>query len=57
MKTEKKKSVQVQCPVCGYRMPIFYTEETECRKLKVPCKGRHCKNIIEVTIKDGQQIK
>lgn len=53
MKEEKR----VTCPVCGYRMPISFTEDAECSGVYVLCKGRKCKNVIEIKIKKGQQIK
>ena len=54
MDREKKRVV---CPVCGYRMPISYTEDAKCDGVYVPCKGRYCNHLIEVKIKKGQQIK
>lgn len=55
--SEKGKEKRVICPVCGYRMPISYSEEAECEGVYVPCKGRNCTHIFEVKIKKGQQIK
>lgn len=49
--------VKVRCPACGYIMPVSYTEDAECHGIYVSCKGRNCKNIFEVIIKQGQQYK
>ena len=57
MKINKKKYTQVVCPECGYRMPLFFTEEAECKGILVACKGRKCSHIFEVIIQNGQQIK
>lgn len=57
MKINKKKYTQVVCPECGYRMPLFFTEEAECKGIQVACKGRKCSHIFEVIIQSGQQIK
>lgn len=48
---------KVRCPVCGYIMPLMYTEEAECHGVYVSCKGRNCRNVFEVIIKNGQQRK
>lgn len=48
---------QVSCPVCGYRMPVFFSSSAECRGLYVTCKGRGCKNRFEITVKNGEQTK
>ena len=42
---------KVKCPYCGYEMPIFYCEETDCKKLWVKCKGKNCKKEFEIIIK------
>lgn len=57
MNIDRTKYAQVQCPKCGYRMPLFYTNEAECNGVRVACKGRKCSNIFEVKIKNGKQIK
>lgn len=57
MKIDRKKYTQVVCPACGYRMPLFFTEEAESKGVQVACKGRKCSNVFEVKIKYGQQIK
>lgn len=57
MNVDRKKYTQVQCPACGYRMPLFFTAEAECKGVQVACKGRKCSHIFEVKIKNGQQIK
>lgn len=57
MENEKKKRIKVICPNCGYEMPITYGPESECVGVFVSCKGRNCKNVFEVKIKDGQQYR
>lgn len=42
---------KVECPYCGYRMPIFYDDKAECHGLTVRCKGRNCKKEFEIKIK------
>ena len=41
---------KVECPFCGYKMPIFYTEEAQCRGLFIKCKGKKCKKEFEIKI-------
>jgi len=54
---DRKQYCQVTCPACGYRMPVFFTEEAECHGVQVSCKGRDCTNVFEVIIEKGRQIK
>lgn len=51
------KMVNVECPACGYRMPIRYTEQADSKGLYVTCKGRNCKHVFEVKIEKGKQVK
>ncbi len=55
MNREDEKRVQVRCPKCGYRMPVYYTEIASCRGVFVTCKGRNCKTRFEVIIQNGSQ--
>lgn len=48
---------QVECPECGYKMPVFYGSASECSGVAVSCKGRNCHAVFEVKIKKGKQIK
>lgn len=58
MNKKKQKMMQVECPYCGYKMPIFYDEDAESKGIHVTCKGRNCKHVFEVRIEQGkQQIK
>lgn len=57
MEIDKEKHAQVKCTECGYKMPIFYTEEANCEGVLIPCKGRHCSNVFELKINNGKQIK
>ena len=48
---------QVSCPVCGYRMPIFFSSAADCKGLYVTCKGRGCKHRFEISVENGKQEK
>ena len=52
-----KNTVRVECPVCGYKMPVSYTGEAECKGVMVACKGRNCHAVFELKIEKGKQIK
>lgn len=54
---DKKTKAQIECPCCGYKMPIFYDRTAESKGIQVACKGRNCKHIFEVIIHQGKQIK
>lgn len=48
---------KVRCPACGYQMPIFIDKEATVRGLFVKCKGKNCKHIFEIKVKNGKQVK
>lgn len=48
---------KVQCPYCGYKMPLTKNETAECNGIFVRCKGQKCKKVFEVKIKNGKQVK
>lgn len=48
---------RVECPYCGYSMPIFYIEKSACHGVTIQCKGRNCGKKFEIKIKNGEQIK
>lgn len=52
-----KMMQQVICPKCGYRMPLFFDKDAESHGVRAACKGRNCKHVFEVKIKQGQQVK
>jgi len=54
--TKSKRTVQVKCPVCGYHMPLFYADGAVCEGVMVSCKGRNCRAVFELNIKDGKQM-
>ncbi len=54
---DNEKRIKVTCPVCGYEMPIRYSQQAECKGVFVSCKGRNCRCIFEVKIEKGQQYK
>lgn len=43
---------RVECPECGYLMPIEYDESASCHGVFVRCKGRGCGCIFEIIIAD-----
>ena len=45
------ESKKIECPYCGYKMPIFYTKEAKCKGIWVKCKGKNCKKEFEIKIK------
>lgn len=52
METASDNRERVICPVCGYKMPIFYDHDAKCSGVYVKCKGRDCGKIIEIIIRD-----
>lgn len=46
------KLSKVVCPHCGYKMPIFYNENTISKNIYVRCKGKKCKKIFEIKINE-----
>ncbi len=54
---KKKQSLRVECPKCGYKMPIYYDETAECKGVTISCKGRNCHHVFEIKIEHGKQIK
>ncbi len=45
-----KKRNKIKCPYCGYKMPLYYDENSICKGVFVICKGRMCKKEFEVKI-------
>lgn len=41
---------KVECPYCGYKMPIRYGKNAIARGIFVQCKGRNCKKYFEIKI-------
>ena len=46
---------RVICPYCGYRLPLSYSSNSNCKEILVICKGRSCKKSFNLIIKDGVQ--
>ena len=42
---------KVKCPYCGYIMPIQYDKGAICKGVFVRCKGKNCKKIFEIKLK------
>lgn len=47
---KNKEYKKVQCPYCGYKMPIYCNRDSESHGLWVVCKGRNCKRRFEIKI-------
>lgn len=47
----------VQCPYCGYKMPIKIAPHAFCKGVFVRCKGKHCKKEFEIIINENKEIK
>lgn len=45
-----KKRKKVKCPYCGYKMPLYYDENSICKGVFIICKGRMCKKEFEIKI-------
>ena len=42
---------KVECPYCGYKMPIEYDKQkSKPKRIFVKCKGRNCKKEFEIKI-------
>lgn len=52
-----KTSNRVTCPYCGYKMPLSIEEHANCNGVVLSCKGRNCKRVFELVVKDGVQFK
>lgn len=48
---------RVICPFCGYAMPVFFGNNSQCSALKMQCKGRKCRKTFEIKIEKGKQIR
>ena len=46
---------RVICPYCGYRLPMWYSSNSNCKEILAICKGRYCKKSFNLIIKDGVQ--
>ena len=46
----EKVKLQVSCPYCGYRMPIFYDPEAISSGVYARFKGKSCKKEFEIKI-------
>lgn len=47
---------RVECPFCGYKMPITFSKDAKCSGIFVKCKGKNCKKVFEIKI-DKKQVK
>lgn len=46
--------MQIICPHCGYKMPIFAAKDAICRGIWVRCKGRKCGKEFEIKIQENK---
>ncbi len=47
---------KIQCPFCGYEMPIYKDKNAIAKCVYVKCKGRNCKRLFEINI-ENKKIK
>ena len=52
---EQLTMMQVKCPYCGYRMPVFYEDDAMSKDVHIVCKGRNCRKLFEIRITEGKQ--
>lgn len=45
-----KKKQKIKCPFCGYEMPIYFDDKSECKGVFIRCKGRNCKKVFEIKL-------
>ena len=43
-------SGRVQCPYCGYLLPVWWEDTAIAEGIWVRCKGKHCKKLIEIKL-------
>lgn len=59
LKTEERDKLcsikNVECPYCGYLLPMLYNKDTNVNNLLITCKGRQCKKSFVLNIKHGIQ--
>ena len=48
---------KVKCPYCGYGMPLRLSQTADCKGIFIKCKGKNCKQIFEIKVKNGRQVK
>ena len=53
----KENPRKVECPYCGYMMPIFYDKTAHSDGVTVTCKGRKCHAVFTIKIISGEQVK
>lgn len=46
--------IQIVCPYCGYKMPVFAGENALCHGIWVRCKGRKCSKDFEIKIPENK---
>ena len=52
-----QKMRMVKCPYCGYEMPLRLSQTADCKGVFIKCKGKNCKQIFEIKINNGKQVK
>lgn len=51
MKKQENELKKVECPFCGYKMPVYQAEDAKATGIFVRCKGRNCKKLFEIRVK------
>lgn len=42
---------KVECPYCGYKMPVYLAVYAKSTGIFIRCKGRNCKKLFEICVK------
>lgn len=45
---DRKALRQIICPYCGYRMPLWCTDEAASKGIFAVCKDKNCKKLFEI---------
>ncbi len=46
----QENKLKLECPHCGYKMPILKGKEAKCKDIWVKCKNPKCKKEFEIKI-------
>lgn len=46
---------RVICPYCGYKLPIYFSSNSNCSEISLICKGRGCKKKFNLIVRAGVQ--
>lgn len=48
---------KIKCPYCGYTMPVRFNDTSFSKGVFIKCKGKNCKQVFEIKIIKGKQVK